>query len=109
MFDRKDMLQAGFLQQHFGLAPGAYPVHFIPASSAYLQALCLGLGYGLIPDQQLQAAFPADQPAPPLQELAPQQPVDVMLYWHAWKIQSPRLQRLGAALQQAASLRLLPP
>ncbi|WP_338847573.1 LysR family transcriptional regulator ArgP [Massilia sp. W12] len=103
-FDRKDMLQADFLQQHFGLGQGSYPVHFIPASSAYFQALRLGLGYGLIPELQ----------SGPLQEsglidLAPDKTVDVMLYWHAWKLQSPRLQNLGNAILDAARRVLLPP
>jgi LysR family transcriptional regulator (chromosome initiation inhibitor) len=34
--------------------------------------------------------------------------VDVPLYWHAWRIQPPRLERLGAALTKAAREVLLP-
>lgn len=104
VFDRKDMLQATFLEQHFGLAPGSYPQHFIPASSAYFQALRLGLGYGLIPELQSGPLTGSD-----LVDLAPDKPVDVMLYWHTWKLQSPRLLKLGAVLQEAARQVLLPP
>lgn len=104
VFDRKDTLQAVFLRQHFGLPEGAYPFHYVPASDPYLQAIRLGLGYGMLPCEQCAAMLAAGT----LVDVAPGLHVDVTLYWHAWRIQPPRLERLGRALVRAARQALLP-
>lgn len=102
-FDRKDRLQADFLLRHFGLSADAYPCHYIPASEAYLQAVCLGLGWGMIPEVQMGQL----QHSAALVDLAPEQPADVGLFWHRWKVQSPRLELMSATLVQAARQVLL--
>jgi LysR family transcriptional regulator (chromosome initiation inhibitor) len=104
VFDRKDTLQSVFLLQHFGLPDGAYPFHYVPASDAYIQAIRLGLGYGMLPLEQCGDLLAAGA----LVDLTPQLYADVPLYWHAWRIQPPRLERLGATLVQAARERLAP-
>ncbi len=102
-FDRKDRLQADFLLQHFGLTADAYPSHTIPASEAYLQAVRLGLGWGMIPEVQM-AQLREDGL---MVDLAPELPVDVGLFWHRWKVQSPRLELMSETLVQAARQVLL--
>ena len=52
VFDRKDTLQTQFLLQHLGLPEGSYPFHYVPASDPYVQAIRLGLGYGMLPLEQ---------------------------------------------------------
>jgi len=104
VFDRKDTLQSAFLLQHFGLPAGAYPFHYVPASDPYAQAIRLGLGYGLLPLEQCAAPLAAGQ----LVDLTPELYMDVPLFWHAWRIQPPRLERMGAALVKAARAVLLP-
>jgi len=104
VFDRKDTLQSSFLLQHFGLPEGAYPFHYVPASDPYVQSIRLGLGYGLLPLEQCAAMLDAGQ----LVDLTPDLYVDVPLFWHAWRIQPPRLERMGAALVKAARAVLLP-
>ncbi len=104
VFDRKDTLQSAFLLQHFGLPEGAYPFHYVPASDPYVQSIRLGLGYGLLPLEQCAAMLDAGQ----LVDLTPDLYVDVPLFWHAWRIQPPRLERMGAALVKAARAVLLP-
>jgi len=104
VFDRKDTLQTGFLLQHFGLPEGAYPFHYVPASDPYVGAIRLGLGYGMLPQEQCAALLATGE----LVDLAPALYVDVPLYWHAWRIQPPRLERMGAALVKAARTVLLP-
>jgi LysR family transcriptional regulator (chromosome initiation inhibitor) len=104
-FDRKDRLQADFLLQHFGLPADAYPCHTIPASEAYLQAVCLGLGWGMIPEVQLGQL----QHSGVLVDLVPEQAADVGLFWHRWKVQSPRLELMSSTLVQAARRVLLQP
>ena len=105
VFDRKDNLQTAFLLQHFGLPEGAYPFHYVPASDPYAQAIRLGLGYGMLPQEQCAALLDTGE----LVDLTPHLHVDVPLFWHAWRIQPVRLERMGAALVKAAQAVLLPP
>jgi LysR family transcriptional regulator (chromosome initiation inhibitor) len=98
VFNRKDKLQAEFLKRKFRLRPGSYPCHTIPASEPFLQAILLGLGWGMLPD--LQARGPLADAA--LIELAPDDPIDVHLFWHSWKVQSPRMERLSQTVITAA-------
>ncbi|MDN4058403.1 LysR family transcriptional regulator ArgP [Massilia sp. YIM B02769] len=104
VFDRKDNLQTAFLLQHFGLPDGAYPFHYVPASDPYVQAIRLGLGYGMLPQEQCAALLHSGE----LVDLTPALHVDVPLHWHAWRIQPPRIERMGAALVKAARAVLLP-
>lgn len=104
IYNRKDRLQADWLLQHFGLPDDSYPCHFLPASDPYLQAVRLGLGWGMLPDVQLAASGQADTLLP----LQPDKPVDVALYWHHWQVQSPRLARLSEVLIAAARQVLRP-
>lgn len=104
VFDRKDTLQTQFLLQHLGLPEGSYPFHYVPASDPYVQAIRLGLGYGMLPLEQCADLLAAGA----LVDLAPDLHVDVPLYWHAWRIQPARLERMGAALVKAARGQLLP-
>jgi LysR family transcriptional regulator (chromosome initiation inhibitor) len=104
VFDRKDSLQAAFLLQHFGLPEGSYPFHYVPASDPFAQAIRLGLGYGMLPLEQCAAMLEAGQ----LVDLTPQLHMDVSLHWHAWRIQPPRLERMGVALVKGARAVLLP-
>ena len=104
VFDRKDAMQSSFLLTHFGLLDGAYPFHYVPASDPFQQAVRLGMGYGMLPHEQCAAQLASGE----LVDLAPALAHDVPLYWHAWRIQPPRLERMGAALVKAARGVLLP-
>jgi len=104
VFDRKDTLQTQFLLQHLGLPDGAYPFHYIPASETFAQAIRLGLGYGMLPLEQCAGMLASGE----LVDLAPALHADVPLYWHAWRIQPARLERMGAVLVKAAREILLP-
>ena len=96
-FNRKDKLQAQILLEHFGLQENAYPTHYVPATTPYNQSILLGLGWGVIPDVMLENL---DQDK--LVRLMPDHPVDVALYWHHWKVQTPRLARLTNTLVRQA-------
>jgi LysR family transcriptional regulator (chromosome initiation inhibitor) len=97
-FNRKDRLQADFLLKHYGLADGSYPCHYIPASEPYMQAIALGLGWGMLPEVQMRDW----QKRGILVDLAPQRLADVALFWHSWKVQAPKMERLSNALVRAA-------
>ncbi|WP_255768689.1 LysR family transcriptional regulator ArgP [Pseudarthrobacter sulfonivorans] len=103
-FDRKDDLQAGFFRTMTGAELTA-PRHYVPSSAEFAQAILLGLGWGLLPEQQLRG----DLADGGLVELAPEDPVDVALYWQRWKIDSPVLNQLTDSVRQAASRELRRP
>lgn len=98
VFSRKDRLQSDFIQAQLGLMPGAYPVHYVPASDPFMSAVRLGLGYGMLPCRHYGDLLDSGE----LIDLAPGQYTDVPLYWHAWRVQSPALERLGSAVVAAA-------
>ena len=98
VFSRKDRLQADFIEAELGLMPGSYPVHYVPASGPFLEAVRLGLGYGMLPAQQYRDLLEKGE----LVDLSPGKYTDVPLYWHAWRVQSPTLVHLGHAIVQAA-------
>ncbi|QNM95817.1 HTH-type transcriptional regulator ArgP [Chitinimonas koreensis] len=102
-FNRKDMLQSRFLAQHFALQPGNYPCHYVPVPGPRLEAIARGLGYGMVPELQLGEAIAQGL----LIDLAPDLPTDVMLYWHTWKVQSPRMEYLSARIVAAGQRTLL--
>ncbi len=103
-FDRKDDLQAGFFRTLTG-ADLTAPRHYVPSSGEFAQAIRLGLGWGLLPEQQCLA----DLRSGDLVELAPGNPVDVSLYWQRWKIDSPVLNQLTGAVRETASRQLRQP
>lgn len=101
IFNRKDALQDAFLEQHFGLKQPNYPRHFAPAVDAFERAIELGLGWGMVPEQDLGGR-------PGLQEVLPGATVDVTLYWQHWERESLSAQRLTAAVKAAAHASLPP-
>jgi LysR family transcriptional regulator (chromosome initiation inhibitor) len=94
VFDRKDDLQHRYLHAQAG-SDVAPPLHFVPASADYVAAVTLGLGWGMVPDQQ--ARGPAE-----LVVLDPAAGVDVVLYWQQWRLRSPTLDRVREAVHHAA-------
>jgi LysR family transcriptional regulator (chromosome initiation inhibitor) len=105
VFDRKDKLQSQFLLRELGLPEGSYPCHHVPASEPFVRAVRLGLGYGMVPEQMIGNLIASGE----LLDLAPGKPTDVTLYWHAWRVQSPKLERLTAAMIAAARRHLPQP
>ena len=103
IFNRKDGLQDAFLLQHFGLRQPAYPRHFAPAVDGFEMAIELGMGWGMVPDQQLALR----EGRPVLHELLPGATVDVALYWQHWEREAPSAARLTQAVKAAAATRLV--
>lgn len=104
VFDRKDLLQANFMQREFGLLPGSHPCHYIPANESFLRCIDLSLGYGMVAEQQTGDRLASGA----LLDLAPGKFTDIALHWHTWRVQSPRLERLSAAVVAAARAALRP-
>jgi LysR family transcriptional regulator (chromosome initiation inhibitor) len=95
VFDRKDDLQHRYLHSRIGedVAP---PAHYVPASDGYVSAVALGLGWGMLPDQQARGV------SAQVVELDPGAAVDVVLYWQQWRLRSTTLDRVREAVLAAA-------
>ena len=88
VFSSDDALQHRFLQDIAGISPSH--VHLCPSSEGFLKAVLAGLGFGLLPELQMQAHFANGD----LIDLAPGYFLDTPLYWHHWQTESPLLQQL---------------
>ena len=93
-FDRSDELQSRYLRSvsRRRLDP---PRHYVPASADFADAIALGLGWGMLPDSQLEAR-------PDVVDLAPGDAIDVPLYWQQWNLRSPLLDAIAAEVVQEA-------
>lgn len=96
-FDRSDSLQDRYFRERTGSEITA-PQHYIPAPAEFAQAIRLGMGWGLLPEQHCLA----DIDDGTLVELFPGAPADVALYWQRWKLHSPALDQLTDAVRAAA-------
>ena len=95
-YDDKDDLQDRYLRRHrrTGLRP---PRHYVPATHEFGRAVQLGLGWGMLPELQL-----AQLPSGTLVPLSPAAHVDVRLYWQQWRLTTTALDRVAAAITDAA-------
>lgn len=91
VFNEKDDLQHEVLRRRGVTAP---PVaHRVPTSADFAEAVRLGLGWGMIPEPQLDGSL-----VPLVRGLH----VDVDLHWQRWRLDSPVLDRLTEAVRRAA-------
>ncbi|WP_349358722.1 LysR family transcriptional regulator ArgP [Cryobacterium sp. PH31-AA6] len=102
-FDRRDDLQHRFLRGIGGRATDV-PRHHIPTSADFARAVVLGLGWGLLPEQQCLTELGDGR----LVELAPGHPTDVVLYWQRWNIASRLLDQVTDAVGRVAAASLHP-
>ena len=94
IFNHKDLLHHQLILQLFGLNQSRYPHYFIPSSHAFLDAVHLGLGFGLLPEYQIDEDLKTGK----LIEIMPQARSEMQLYWHHWKQQSALLHQLTNVL-----------
>lgn len=96
VYDDKDDLQDRYLRRHGrALDP---PRHHVPATHEYGRAVGLGLGWGMLPELQLAQLAPGT-----LTTLAPDAHLDVALHWQQWRLTTPDLDRVAAAVTGSAS------
>jgi LysR family transcriptional regulator, chromosome initiation inhibitor len=94
-FDRSDGLQDRWLRRVTRKRPSP-PRHYVPGSTAFLNAVRAGLGWGLVPELQAEPGTDG------LVELIPDAHVDVRLYWQQWRLRSGRLDEVAAAVRRQA-------
>jgi LysR family transcriptional regulator (chromosome initiation inhibitor) len=102
VLNEKDDLQHTYLARRGVEEPALW--HRVPTSGDFAEAVHRGLGWGLLPEAQL---------APWLDDgsivLLGRDVIDVPLHWMRWRIDSPLLDRLGAAVTDAATAALRKP
>lgn len=101
VFDREDHLQDGYLSRRTG-GRADPPRHYVPGSGAFADAVRLGLGWGMLPELQTSARPELSR----LVSLDPGGVIDVILYWQQWRLRSAALDRVAAAVRQAAATAL---
>lgn len=102
VYDRKDALQDRYLAR---FAPGARPPRqYVPASTEFVRAAELGLGWGMLPDLQLAAPL-ADGRLVPLDDGGAEA---IALYWHQWSMRSAALTAVADAIAAHARTELRP-
>ncbi|MFJ2738593.1 LysR family transcriptional regulator ArgP [Streptomyces sp. NPDC087440] len=108
-FDRRDELQDVFLRSLAGERTPPPTVsafrHYMPTSEGFCAAIAAGLGWGLVPETH---ALPLLRSGA-LTLLATDRTLDVPLFWQQWKLDSPALAAVAAAVITTAAEELLPP
>ncbi|MEJ7773135.1 MAG: LysR family transcriptional regulator ArgP [Geodermatophilaceae bacterium] len=99
-FNANDHLPIRLLRAHG--VKGNPPTPFIPSAEGYLAAVQAGLGWGMVPEDKLTEHLAARR----LVRLHERDKVDILLYWQHWRLSSPRLERLTAAIASAAAASL---
>lgn len=98
IFNGKDLMHHQVILNLFGLNQQSYPHYFIPSSTAFVEAVHLGLGFGLVPQYQMGDDLQTGK----LVEVIPDAKTEMKLYWHHWKQQSALLQKLTLDLLKNA-------
>jgi LysR family transcriptional regulator (chromosome initiation inhibitor) len=98
VFDRRDSLQDRYLavRSRKVLTP---PRHCLPASTQFVTAVTLGLGWGMLPDAQANDLLADGR----LVVLDTEHTIDVPLYWQQWALDSPSLASIADAVGRAAA------
>ena len=74
------------------------PRHYVPGSTAFVQAIRLGLGWGMVPDLQADPHAAGGE----LTELDRRGNIDVRLFWQQWRLRSEVLDRVALAVRTQA-------
>jgi LysR family transcriptional regulator (chromosome initiation inhibitor) len=97
VYNRKDRLQHRFLAARIH-RPVDPLVHYVPAASAFVDAIRLGLGWGMVPEQ---LALPDIEKGRYVR--LDDGHLEVPLFWQYWKIESAVLGELTVAVKDAFS------
>ncbi|HLD65771.1 MAG TPA: LysR family transcriptional regulator ArgP [Pseudomonas sp.] len=97
VFGPDDSLQHRYLAS-LGVE-GGFIHHLCPSSEGFVQLAKGGLGWGLVPELQVQDALARGE----LLELLPQRPIDVALFWHHWRSGGELLAELTRYLTSTAA------
>lgn len=92
-WNRDDALQDNLIRKAFR-RPITRPVHYVPTAEGFGAAVRAGLGWGMYPEQLVNADFVRIADVH----------LDVPLYWQTWKLDSELVGNVGAAVSDAAAV-----
>lgn len=96
-FGPRDGLQNEDLKGRVDKLPLMRRISQIPSAEAFMEATRVGLGWSLLPLQQAEPLL-ATGDVVRLDETI----IDVPLYWHRWRLESPALEKLTDSVKKAA-------
>ncbi len=96
-FDTDDALPADFARQ-FNLSPGSLRSHLIPSNREYLEAVRAGLGWSVLPEDQVADDLRNRR----LVLLPTPRTIDVPLYWHRWRLTSALMDHIDGEVGRCA-------
>jgi len=96
VFDAKDRIQHRLLRRH-GVSEDP-PIHLVPAATQYVEAVRLGIGWGMVPDQERTGWTAEDAVV-----LSTEDDEDVALFWQQWALRTPSLERVADAVRAASA------
>lgn len=99
IFDSHDDLQDAFARRVTRGRGAGGPRHFVPSSEGFVEAIVVGLGWGMVPRVQAEPLLRSGA----LIDIAPDRGVDVPLYWQQWKLDSPALAAVAKAVRESAA------
>ncbi|WP_028669264.1 LysR family transcriptional regulator ArgP [Saccharospirillum impatiens] len=92
IFNHDDQLQHQFLNTR-GLPP-PQRIHRCPSSEGFVQMALSGLGFGMLPELQVQPHLDRGE----LIDVSPPYHLDVPLFWHYWQTESSAMSKLREAV-----------
>lgn len=101
VFDHNDRLQEQWIRRVLR-RDVLLPAHRLPSSQAFVSAALAGVGWGMNPQALVREHLASGR----LVELAPDRPLDVMLYWQVANLPIPVLQTLTRHAMKVASIGL---
>lgn len=96
VFDARDRMQHRVLERH-GVSTDP-PLHLVPASTQYVEAVRLGFGWGMVPDLQRTGWTNEDGVV-----LSTADAEDVALFWQQWALRTPSLEQVAGAIRAASA------
>jgi LysR family transcriptional regulator, chromosome initiation inhibitor len=105
LYNRKDGLHEVFLETFLDFGVRGYATHFFPSPFALLEAIKIGVGYGLVPCSQACPLIEAGDLVP----LAPNHRIQVNLYWHHWETAPSNAQAISDLVIREARKVLIQP
>lgn len=113
VFNRKDDMQQQWVSQAFGVRRPSLRERYVPSSEAYVRAVLMGWGVGVVPLIQVQPLLDNGM----LVLLRPEVMLEVELFWHQWQLgpdaqessHGGLLDSVGAALAAGAQRTLAAP
>ena len=99
-FNRKDELNKRLFLGRFGEEPPGPPTYYIPSTEKYAEFILNNHCYGIIPVMQAESL---EEENKLLINLAPENNIEVPLYWHCWTLKSEQMQQFDSVLQKEAA------